>query len=82
VWAYGKSRGAETYSRIVSDVDFLANANHVVFSPGAINRATNTGKVVEVDYATQGVVFEATLTPPQTFFGITLHRTERLSLYP
>ena len=81
-WTYGKERGAATYSRIVSDVDYLAAQNRVIFSPGAINSATNTGKVIEIDRATGQVMFEATLTPPQTFFGITLHRTERLSLYP
>ena len=82
VWAYGKARGAETYSRIVSDVDYLPALNHVTWSPGAVNRGTNYGKVIEMDYATQGVVFEATITPPIAQFGITLHRTERLSLYP
>ncbi|MEP7383908.1 MAG: aryl-sulfate sulfotransferase [Gemmatimonadota bacterium] len=82
VWAYGKARGAETYSRIVSDVDFLSTENHVIFSPGAVNRATNFGKVVEMDYVTQGIVFEATITPPIAQFGITLHRTERVALYP
>ncbi|MEP7348048.1 MAG: aryl-sulfate sulfotransferase, partial [Gemmatimonadaceae bacterium] len=71
VWTYGKSRGTSTYSRIVSDVDFLGAQNHVIFSPGAVSGAPNYGKVIELDYATQNVVFEATLTPPNTFFGIT-----------
>jgi len=81
-WEYGKSRGAATFSHIVSDVDFLTGDNHVIFSPGAVNNTTNYGKVVEVDYATQNILFEATLTPPQSFYGITFHRTERLNLYP
>ncbi len=54
----------------------------MIWSPGAVNRATNYGKVIEMDYATQQVVFEATITPPLANFGITFHRTERLSLYP
>lgn len=82
VWAYGKARGTETYSRIVSDVDYLPAQNHVIWSPGAVNRGTNYGKVIELDYATQQVLFEATITPPIAQFGITLHRTERISLYP
>jgi arylsulfate sulfotransferase len=82
VWSYGKERGATTFSNIVSDVDFLGAENHVIFSPGAVNNGARYGKVVEMDYATQDVVFEATLFPAETFFGITFHRTERLSLYP
>ena len=82
IWAYGKERGAATFSQIVSDVDFLSSANHVIFSPGAVNNTTNYGKLVELDYATQNILFEATLTPPQSFYGITFHRTERLTLYP
>ncbi len=82
VWTYGKERGAPTFSRIVSDVDFLPASNHVIWSPGAITSSTTYGKVIEVDYATKSVLFEATLTPPNAFFGITFHRTDRLSLYP
>lgn len=82
VWSYGKERGAETFSAIVSDVDVLSQPNHVIFSPGAVVNGSKYGKVIEMDYATKDVVFEATLTPPQTFFNITFHRTERLSLYP
>ena len=81
-WAYGKARGAATFSHIVSDVDFLSSENHVIFSPGAVNNSSNYGKVIELNYATQAIVFEATLTPQQTFYGITFHRTERLTLYP
>lgn len=82
IWEYGKERGAATFSHIVSDVDFLSAENHVIFSPGAVNNATNYAKVVELDYATQNVLFEATITPQTSFYGITLHRTERLNLYP
>jgi len=83
-WQYGKERGAETYSRIVSDVDFLEAEGHVIFSPGAIQAGgANSGKSVEVDSDTGEVLFEATVTPPIAFFDIiTLHRTERLPLYP
>ena len=84
IWEYGKARSSETYSRIVSDVDFLPNDNHVIFSPGAVIFNGNLyGKSIEINYATGAVVFEATIIPPTAFFDIiTLHRTERLTLYP
>lgn len=81
VWSYGKERGAESFSRIVSDVDYDSEEDHVFFSPGAVDFGGNYGKVVEVDRRTGQVVFEATITPPQPNF-VTFHRTERLSLYP
>lgn len=83
-WEYGKERGAETYSRIVSDVDFLKAEAHVIFSPGAIQAGGAAyGKSIEIDFGTGEVLFEATITPPIAFFGIiTLHRTERITLYP
>lgn len=83
VWQYGKERGLETYSFLVSDVDFLPKKNNVLFCPGYCN--TNNvnirgGRVVEVDYATKEVIFEA-------FFNggvldLQFHRAERLSIYP
>lgn len=82
VWSYGKARGGQTYSRIVSDVDYHEESNHVFFSPGAISNSSVYGKVIEVDYATQAVFFEASIIAPSAFFGVTFHRTERLSLYP
>lgn len=82
VWEYGKERGADTYSRIVSDVDYLEDENTVVFSPGAIASNGRYGKAVEIDYETRNVVFEATITPPSGSGYVTFHRTERLPLYP
>ena len=80
VWAYGRERGAETYSRIVSDADDLPGSGTVIFAPGAL--ADGSGKVIEVGRATRAVVYEATITPPTAPFGITFHRVERLPLYP
>ena len=83
VWQYGKERGGETFSRIVSDVDYHAAEDNVMFMPGAVGfGGAAYGKVVEVDRATRAVVFEATITPPTAAFGITFHRVERLPLYP
>jgi len=83
-WQYGKERGADTFSRIVSDVDYLASEDHVIISPGAIqNGGAAYAKAIEVEAETREVLFEATITPPIAFFDIiTLHRTERLPLYP
>lgn len=81
-WSYGKARGSETYSRIVSDVDYHETSNHVFFSPGAIANNSIYGKVVEVDYTSNTVLFEASIIAPVAPFDITFHRTERLSLYP
>ena len=54
-----------------------------MFMPGAVSFSGSAyGKVVEVDYTTRAVVFEATITPPTSAWGITFHRVERLSLYP
>ncbi len=84
VWQYGKERDEETYSRIVSDVDYLAADDHILFSPGAVVRnGGRYGKSIEINFSTGTVIFEATITPPIAFFDIiTLHRTERLPLYP
>lgn len=83
VWTYGKNRGNATYSRIVSDVDYFENANHVFFIPGAVNSGNKYGKTIEIDYDTKNVIFEATITSPAAAFGlITLHRTERMPMYP
>ncbi len=84
LWQYGKERGAEAYSSIVSDADYLPAANHVLFSPGAINYNGGAyGKSIEVSVDTGEVLFESTIIPPIAFFGlISFHRTERLPLYP
>ena len=83
VWSYGKERGEETFSVIVSDVDYRPEEDHVFFSPGAVEFAGSFyGKAVEIERQTGEVVFEATITPPRPIFIITFHRTERLPLYP
>ncbi|MBT8237978.1 MAG: aryl-sulfate sulfotransferase [Croceitalea sp.] len=82
-WQYGKEREGETYSRIVSDVDFLEANNNVLFSAGAVVfNGAEYGKAIEVDHTTKEVLFEATIVPPIAIFAITFHRTERLPLYP
>ena len=80
-WSYGKERGSETFSSLVSSVKFLPNTNHVLFSPGQMvgNRNGTGGKVVEIDYASKEVVFEMEINSSN---GWGFHRVERVGLYP
>ncbi|MEM9076770.1 MAG: aryl-sulfate sulfotransferase [Bacteroidota bacterium] len=81
VWSYGKERGMETYARIVSKVSYLADKNSVLFTPGSsLSAGVPAGKVVEVDYNTKSVLFEATINPPNTIFNISFHNVLRVSL--
>jgi len=62
VWQYGKERGEEFFSTIVSDVDYLYNSNNVLVTAGYLKKGTKlSAKIVEVDYKTGKEVFEATL---------------------
>ena len=81
VWSYGKERGMETYSRIVSSVQYLPATNHVLFCPGfQVNNAVGKGgKIVEIDYATKQVVFEMSVSS-EALWGF--HRTKRITAYP
>jgi arylsulfate sulfotransferase len=83
LWQYGKERGTETFSRVISDVAYHAAEDNIMFSPGAVSfSGVDYGKVIEVSRTTRAVVFEATVTPPTSAWGMTFHRAERLSLYP
>lgn len=82
VWTYGKERGNDIYSRIVSKVSYIEAKNSVLFTPGASFEAgIPAGKVIEIAYDTQEVIFEATITPPNARFIITFHNVLRMSLY-
>jgi len=79
-WQYGKERGLETYSSIVSKVQYLPNTNHVLFCPGyhVINNNGQGGKVVEIDYDTKQVVSELSFSA-ENAWGF--HRVERINAY-
>ncbi|MCB0640562.1 MAG: aryl-sulfate sulfotransferase [Phaeodactylibacter sp.] len=63
IWQYGKERGAELFSPIISDVDHLAETGNRLFMPGTINYDNaHYAKLVEVTYPDKTVVFEASLT--------------------
>lgn len=82
IWDYGKERGSATYSRIVSNVNYLEDKNHVLFSPGAIEfNGLMRGKVIEIDKQSQTVQFEATITAPLNFYIITFHNVHRVEMY-
>ncbi len=81
VWQYGKERGVEAFSRIVSDVDQLEQTGNILFCPGSrvFNGGGNFGgKIIEVDYDTKEVIQEFRINAPDIVF----HRTEKLPLYP
>jgi arylsulfate sulfotransferase len=62
VWQYGKERGDEMFSAIVSDVDYLPKTANILVTSGHISPQNNhSGKIIEVDKATGKEVFEATL---------------------
>lgn len=62
IWQYGKERGEEFYSSIVSDVDVLPNTGNILVSSGFLKPKTDySAKIVEVDYNTGEEIFEATL---------------------
>ena len=82
VWSYGKERGEEAYARIVSKVSYVPENNTVLFTPGSsVSAGVPAGKVIEVDYDTQEVVFEATINPPNSVFNISFHNVLRIGLY-
>lgn len=80
VWQYGKNRGQETYASVLSDVDYLPVTGNILFCPGykVFNEAdVDGGRVIEVDYKSKEVYFEAFIGSP----GLTFHRVERMSFY-
>ncbi len=83
VWSYGRSRGAETFGQFVSDVDYLDEKDNILFCPGfgTDNEGKLGGRVVEIDYSSKQVVFEAMINNPPGSF-VSFHRAERLELYP
>jgi len=62
VWQYGKERGQDMFSAIVSDVDYLPNTKNILVSSGHLSPQSNhSGKIIEVNKETRKEVFEATL---------------------
>lgn len=82
VWTYGKGRGAQTFSKCCSDVDFLSAHNNVIFGPGDTKTPAGsdnkTARIVELDYSTKEVYWELYIDSPWIGF----HRVERMTIYP
>lgn len=80
-WQYGKERGLETFSSIVSKVQYLPKTNHVLFCPGyqVQNYLGVGGKVIEVDYDSKAAVSQLSFSAAN-LWGF--HRTERINAYP
>ncbi len=80
IWEYGKERGLETYAPVISSVKYLPD-NHILFSPGYDCKNTGGfgGKIVEVNYATKAVVFQASINSADS---VAWHRVQRMEIYP
>ncbi len=80
-WQYGKERGLETFSPIVSSVQYLPQTGHVLFCPGyqVQNYTGIGGKIVEVNYTTRQVVSQISMS---SAIGWGFHRAKRVSAYP
>lgn len=62
VWSYGRDRGTELFSNIISDVDYLPETGNRLFLPGVVNYGGGSySKIVELSYPDKQVVFESTL---------------------
>jgi arylsulfate sulfotransferase len=57
-WQYGKERGKEFFSLLISDVDYLPETKNLLVTSGFVY---HYGKIVEVAYPNKNEVFEATL---------------------
>jgi arylsulfate sulfotransferase len=89
VWSYGKERGEDLFSFIVSDVDYLHETGNRLFMPGTVRiGSTAYAKIVEISESGE-VVFEATLKLKDVFgngefawgqFDL-VYRSERFLLY-
>lgn len=67
VWQYGRERGRETYSAIISDVDVLPETGNRLYMPGIIFDPPNHAWVTEVTYPSGNTVMEAKLTLKNQF---------------
>lgn len=87
VWSYGKERGEETFSNIISDVDYLPETGNRLIMPGFITSPVSSSKIIELTQSGQ-VVFEATLLFKNQFGNLSgwgqtdiTYRAGRVPLY-
>ena len=88
-WAYGRDRGVEHFSGIISDVDILSNGNRLMSSGAVRSGGEPTSRISELNES-GGVVFEAVLNLKDEAgsgqfawgqFDI-MYRSERMNIYP
>jgi arylsulfate sulfotransferase len=81
IWTYGEDRGDETFSTIVSRVQYLPAVNHIMFCPGydVPNTSGSGGKIIEIDYATKQPLLQLELSAANQWG---FHRAQRMGLYP
>lgn len=89
VWQYGKERGREFFSSIISDVDFLPETETRLLTSGIIGGTPHYTTIVEVTYPAKEVVFEARLSYKDMLVEGTgwggfdwTYRAERMTIYP
>ncbi|WP_040880948.1 aryl-sulfate sulfotransferase [Marinococcus halotolerans] len=83
VWDYGKERGKDFFSNVVSDADYMYETENRLLTSGYQKvedgyRAT----VVETAGTTDEVVYELELSGIEQGDGRVVYRAERLPLYP
>lgn len=84
VWEYGRERGPELQSRIMSDVDDLGDSILMTSGTLAFNDSpwdasqVDKAKIIEIDYSTKSVLNEMTLSSSEDASGA-VYRAERLT---
>lgn len=91
VWEWGSDRGADFFSLIISDIDYLPNSQNRLITSGFVNGGDDfLGKIIEVNANSSAPVFEATIGFKSEFgtgqFGWgqmdILYRSERVEMTP
>jgi len=90
VWQYGLERGEETFSLIISNVEYLPLTRNRLIVPGIVeNPPDYYAKIIEVAYPDKMVVFEAMVHFKNLLAGEqsespydTIYRAHRISIYP
>lgn len=88
-WSYGKERGREFFSSIISDVDYLPETGNRLLTAGIIPGAPAYSSIVEVAHPEKTLVFEARLAFKNMLvtgsgwgaFDFN-YRAERVNIYP
>lgn len=79
VWQFGKEGGHRYYAAARSSVQYLPQTGNRLFCPGmgnALSDGSSGGRVIEIDPATQQVVFELEVS------SVVYQRSRRITLYP